>query len=203
MLVIAIAIGSIRIAVPQKSTNEPDEQHQGNNNSHDHIPDLIAEVHKNRNNVSDRSMYTLPEASERVESKGLGGSLSIVVDTFDESVRRNLASSMGYDLLTNGSDLEKLDYYYECVAEFGINHIIVIGEMLYGLLFLDCYGRVFQWENMEQVLWPMGDSLEDSKSHEDLVVWTVEDGVVYEESKGMFTGIVIFYFKINTIISWL
>ncbi|CAB4420119.1 unnamed protein product [Rhizophagus irregularis] len=45
-----------------------------------------------------------------------------------------------------------------------------------------CYGRVFQWENMEQVLWPVGDSLEDVKSHEDLVVWTVEDGVVYEES---------------------
>ncbi|CAB4480474.1 unnamed protein product [Rhizophagus irregularis] len=45
-----------------------------------------------------------------------------------------------------------------------------------------CYGRVFQWENMEQVLWPVGDSLEDVKSHEDLVVWTVEDGIVYEES---------------------
>ncbi|PKY48668.1 hypothetical protein RhiirA4_404636, partial [Rhizophagus irregularis] len=36
---------------------------------------------------------------------------------------------------------------------------------------------------MEQVLWPVGDSLEDMKPYKDLVIWTVEDGVVYEESK--------------------
>ncbi|RGB40465.1 hypothetical protein C1646_687788 [Rhizophagus diaphanus] len=130
------------------------------------------------------SMSILREASGRVESNGLGGSSYMLVDTFvDESVRRNIASSIRCDLPANSCDPEMLNHYYECVAEFGFNHIIVIGEMLYGLLFLDCYGRVFQWENMEQVLWPMGDSLEDSKSHEDLVVWTVEDGVVYEESK--------------------
>ncbi|RGB43343.1 hypothetical protein C1646_749915 [Rhizophagus diaphanus] len=135
-----------------------------------------------RHDVSERTMCMVPKGSERVESKGLGYDLSMVVDTFvDESVRRNLASSIWCDLSINSSDPEKLSYYYECVAEFGFNHIIVIGEMLYGLLFLDCYGRVFQWENMEQVLWPVGDSLENTKSHEDLVIWTVEDGVVYEK----------------------
>ncbi|PKK60514.1 hypothetical protein RhiirC2_761719 [Rhizophagus irregularis] len=36
---------------------------------------------------------------------------------------------------------------------------------------------------MEQVLWPVGNSLEDMIPYEDLVIWTVEDGVVYEESK--------------------
>ncbi|PKK59503.1 hypothetical protein RhiirC2_762618, partial [Rhizophagus irregularis] len=36
---------------------------------------------------------------------------------------------------------------------------------------------------MEQVLWPVGDSLEDMKPYKDLVVWTVEDGIVYEISK--------------------
>ncbi|CAG8557119.1 1188_t:CDS:2 [Paraglomus brasilianum] len=139
-------------------------------------------IHRHRNNDSEETMHIMPEASERDGSKGLGGSLSMVVDTFvDESVRRNLASSIWCEL--DGSDLERLGYYYECVAEFGFNHIIAIGEMLYGLLFLDCYGRVFQWEDMEQVIWPMGNSLEESKSHEELVIWTVEDGVAYEESK--------------------
>ncbi|PKY47591.1 hypothetical protein RhiirA4_462853 [Rhizophagus irregularis] len=144
---------------------------------------FVHAMYRYGNDVSERSMFMVPEASGRVGSKGLGRNLSMVVDTFvDEFVRRNIASSICCDLPTNSSDPEKLGYYYECVAEFGFNHIIVIGEMLYGLLFLDCYGRVFQWENMEQVLWPVGDSLEDVKSHEDLVVWTVEDGVVYEES---------------------
>jgi hypothetical protein len=32
-------------------------------------------------------------------------------------------------------------FYTECIAEFGFEHIIVIGEMDYGLLFLDCYGN--------------------------------------------------------------
>ncbi|RIA99381.1 hypothetical protein C1645_811635 [Glomus cerebriforme] len=144
----------------------------------------VLAMHRYRNNISKKSIYIMPEASKQVESKGLSGSLSMVVDTFvDESIRHNLASSIWCDLPTNSSDPKKLGYYYECVAEFGFNHIIVIGEMLYGLLFIDCYGRVFQWENMEQVLWPVGNSLEDVKSHEDLVVWTVEDDIVYEDSR--------------------
>ncbi|CAB4384407.1 unnamed protein product [Rhizophagus irregularis] len=157
----------------------------------------VLALHSNENDVSERSMCILPTASERVGSEGLGDSLYMVVDTFvDESVRRNLASYILCDLPTNSADPDKLGCYYKCVAEFGFNHIIVIGEMLYGLLFIDCYRRVFQWEDMEQVLWPVGDSLEDMKPYKDLVVWTVEDGIVYEISKGMSTGIVIFCLKL-------
>uniref|UniRef100_U9TCX8 Uncharacterized protein n=1 Tax=Rhizophagus irregularis (strain DAOM 181602 / DAOM 197198 / MUCL 43194) TaxID=747089 RepID=U9TCX8_RHIID len=143
------------------------------------IEEQICNQHEN-----EKSICILPTASEQVGLEGLNGSLYMVVDTFvDESVRRNLASSILCDLPTNSADPEKLGCYYKCIAEFGFNHIIVIGEMLYGLLFIDCYGRVFQWEDMEQVLWPVGDSLEDMKPYKDLVIWTVEDGVVYEESK--------------------
>ncbi|CAB4425129.1 unnamed protein product [Rhizophagus irregularis] len=144
----------------------------------------VLAMHSNENNVSKRSICILPTASEQVGLERLNSSLYMVVDTFvDESVRRNLASSILCDLPTNSADPEKLGCYYKCIAEFGFNHIIVIGEMLYGLFFIDCYGRVFQWEDMEQVLWPVGDSLEDMKPYKDLVIWTVEDGVVYEESK--------------------
>ncbi|PKC01776.1 hypothetical protein RhiirA5_381473 [Rhizophagus irregularis] len=148
------------------------------------ICNYVLAMHSNENNVCKRSICILPTASEQVGLEGLNGSLYMVVDTFvDESVCRNLASSILCDLPTNSADPEKLGCYYKCIAEFGFNHIIVIGEMLYGLLFIDCYGRVFQWEDMEQVLWPVGDSLEDMKPYKDLVIWTVEDGVVYEESK--------------------
>jgi hypothetical protein len=164
----------------------------------------VLPIHRNENNARDETMCILQKTSGRVESKGLGDDSScMIVDTFvDESVRRNLASSISYDLPTNSADPEKLGCYYRCVAKFGFNHIIVIGGLSCGLLFIDCYGRVFQWEDMEQVLWPVGNSLEDMIPYEDLVIWTVEDGVVYEESKGMSIGIVV-YFKINTVISWL
>lgn len=82
----------------------------------------------------------MPEASGLVGSKGLGGSLLMIVDTFvSESVRCNIASSIRYDLDINGADPERLDNFYECVVEFGFDHIIVIGEIVYGMLFLDCY----------------------------------------------------------------
>ncbi|GES80607.1 hypothetical protein GLOIN_2v1883854 [Rhizophagus clarus] len=43
------------------------------------------------------------------------------------------------------------------------NHIIIIGECYAGLLFLDCYGRVFEWNNsMCGILWPLGDYLNEA-----------------------------------------
>ncbi|RGB22004.1 hypothetical protein C1646_776842 [Rhizophagus diaphanus] len=145
----------------------------------------VLPIHRNENNARDETMCILQKTSRRVESKGLGDDSScMIVDTFvDESVHRNLASSISYDLPTNSTDPEKLGCYYRCVTKFGFNHIIVIGGLSCGLLFIDCYKRVFQWEDMEQVLWPVGNSLEDMIPYEDLVIWTVEDGVVYEESK--------------------
>lgn len=164
----------------------------------------VLAIHKNENDACNRTMCILQKTSGQVESKELGDDSScMIVDTFvDKSVCHNLASSILYDLPTNSADPEKLGCYYRCVAKFGFNYIIVIGGLSCGLLFIDCYGRVFQWEDMEQVLWPVGNSLDDMIPYEDLVIWTVEDGVVYEESKGMSIGIVV-YFKINSIISWL
>ena len=82
--------------------------------------------YRNTNGDNEKSMHILPEASGRVRSKRLGGSLPMLVDTFeDESIRRNIASSIRCDLPTNSCDPEKLIYNYEYIAEFGFNHIIV------------------------------------------------------------------------------
>jgi hypothetical protein len=84
-------------------------------------------MYGDNNNVSERSIHIILEASGRVGSKGLGSSLFIVVDTFiDKSVRHNIASSIWCNLPTNSRDLEKLDHDYEFVTEFEFNRILDI-----------------------------------------------------------------------------
>ena len=54
----------------------------------------------------------------------------------------------------------------------------------YWIIFLDCFGRVFQWDDKSVKLWPLGDSPEEVAKHpikgEDQLAWFVMDGVVYE-----------------------
>ncbi|CAB4488335.1 hypothetical protein RhiirA5_366719 [Rhizophagus irregularis] len=69
------------------------------------------------------------------------------------------------------------------VRNFGFNHIILIGKREYGIMFLDCYGRVFELDRMSDALWPLGNSLEEAatKPWTGEVAWDVdEDGVVFE-----------------------
>ena len=51
MQIVCIAKIFIRIAFVNKRKYKPDEKHQWNYNGHDHIPYLITQVHKDRNNV--------------------------------------------------------------------------------------------------------------------------------------------------------
>ncbi|CAB5134836.1 unnamed protein product [Rhizophagus irregularis] len=59
------------------------------------------------------------------------------------------------------SDPRELIYYINRVAEFGFNHIIIVGETEYGMIFIDCYGRVFMWDDESPMLWPLGNSPEE------------------------------------------
>ena len=52
---------------------------------------------------------------------------------------------------------EGLIYYIEEVKRFGFDHIIIIGELHYGMLFLDCFGRVFNLDSMTDQLLFLGD----------------------------------------------
>jgi len=121
-------------------------------------------------------------SGNNVPKQSCGGTL-IVVDTFaNEQVRRRVASTYGYELPVDSRDPIKLDCYIKHVAEFGFNHIIIIGELNYGMVFMDCFGRVFQWEDMLQMLWPLYNySSNKADIRNNKFAWFVEnDGVVYE-----------------------
>ena len=101
----------------------------------------------------------------------------MVIDTFvNEQDRRKIALSFGYDLSydsCNPKELIEVTNYMERVAEFNFNHIIVIGEIDYGMIFIDCYGRLFHWEAMAQRLYPY--------ESDDGLPWFVDDdGSVYK-----------------------
>lgn len=104
----------------------------------------------------------------------------ILVDTFEKSVRSQIATFMSCEALTN-TDPKELAYYIANVAELGFDHIIYIGEAEYGMLFLDCYSRVFLWEDSCQMVYPLGDSPEEVPKHpiED-IGWFLENGTVCE-----------------------
>ncbi|GBC52367.2 hypothetical protein GLOIN_2v1785628 [Rhizophagus irregularis DAOM 181602=DAOM 197198] len=123
-------------------------------------------------------------SSERVNKKTSYCNDLILVDIFEDKSR--IATLINnYEVLNNdGIDPKELIYYIKIVAEFGFDHIIIIGEIEFGLLFLDCYGRVFLWEDQGQMLWPLGNSPEDVSKCEikgvDQVRWFVVNGIVYK-----------------------
>jgi hypothetical protein len=96
-------------------------------------------------------------------SNNLPNSL-ILVDTFEKSVRSQIATFIGCKVNTN-SDPKELVYYIANVAELGFNHIIIFRETDYGMIFLDCFGRVFIWEDTCQMAYLLGYSLEEAQKH--------------------------------------
>ncbi|RIA83463.1 hypothetical protein C1645_833798 [Glomus cerebriforme] len=104
----------------------------------------------------------------------------ILVDVFEDN--SHIATLINYEVLD--SDLKELIYHIKCVANFGFDHIIIIGETDYGMIFLDCYGRVFLWENESQMLWPLGNSPEEASKRLvkeiDQLRWFEDNGTVYE-----------------------
>ncbi|RIB18534.1 hypothetical protein C2G38_2036830 [Gigaspora rosea] len=113
----------------------------------------------------------------------------MVVDTYaNDSDRRKIASFIGCELPSDSGDPKGLELYMMWVAKFGFNHIIIIGEIDYGMIFLDCYGRVFLWEDMSQMLWPMGNSLKEARLNDgkDNLYWIVlNDGTVEEFERSL------------------
>ncbi|CAB5361342.1 hypothetical protein RhiirA1_427267 [Rhizophagus irregularis] len=111
-----------------------------------------------------------------VSPQGCSDSLMVVETFVREQDRRRMALTFGYDLPFGSRDPKKLfelTDYMERVAEFGFNHIIVIGEVDYGMVFMDCYGRLFHWEDACQILWP--------RESDDGLPWFVDDdGNVYK-----------------------
>src|SRR4051794_31419893 len=89
-----------------------------------------------------------------------------------------VSSSIGLEIETK-VPLEDLIDYMESVKRYGFNHIIIIGELYCGMLFLDCYGCLFEWDEMRYLLLPLGDYLEKDFQLNPAVAWKTA-GFVFE-----------------------
>ena len=97
-------------------------------------------------------------------------SLMVVEKVKNKSDACRIAKSVSYKLVSE----EATDFtdYLKCIKRYGFDHIIIIGEHENGLLFLDCYGRVFDWDAMVALLRPLGENLD--KCDFTQLVWYVE-----------------------------
>ncbi|KAG9307474.1 hypothetical protein G9A89_017304 [Geosiphon pyriformis] len=114
---------------------------------------------------------------EKDGRQGCRKDLLMVFNTIaNESYRHHFASPIGCELSVKSNDPEMLIDYMQCIAEFGFDHIIFLGEMYYGMAFLDQYSRMFQLGRHIYILQPLGNSLEEAKltcEQDDRLIWFV------------------------------
>ncbi|RGB29581.1 hypothetical protein C1646_766469 [Rhizophagus diaphanus] len=108
---------------------------------------------------------------------------SMLVDKFEDISR--IATLLKFEILDE--DPKELTYYITCIAKFYFDHIIIIGETNCGVIFLDCYGRVFLWDDENLLLWPLGNSPEEASKYtikgKNRLGWFVKNGIVYDYIK--------------------
>jgi hypothetical protein len=142
----------------------------------------------NKNHKSDgqTSMHQVQENSRLYESKSqkFNNSRIVVEKVADDFAHK--AAALVHLTLDDGDPMEYIDE----VKEFGFDHIIIIGNRYCGVLFLDCFGRVFELDMMSGVLWALGNSLEEASVidiSKGRVAWGVnEDGTIEEFVVGKF-----------------
>ncbi|CAG8625766.1 4278_t:CDS:1, partial [Paraglomus occultum] len=121
-------------------------------------------------------VHQVPAGSRQDEPHGrCKNDLMVVEKIKNESDARRIAKSILYELIKKESDVTD---YLECIQRFGFNHIIIIGEHKNGLLFLDCYGRVFYWDAMVGLLRPLGKNLDECFLTQ--LVWNEYDRIITE-----------------------
>ncbi|CAG8511300.1 10437_t:CDS:2, partial [Acaulospora morrowiae] len=108
-------------------------------------------------------------------------SFIIVKMVANKSDRKRVAESL--DCYIENRNPTTYKCYLEVVKMYGFDHIILIGDCYEGILFLDCYGHVFEWGSMLGVLWSLGDywGVVSKEYLARCVIWGVEfDGTVTE-----------------------
>jgi hypothetical protein len=132
------------------------------------------------------SVYKVSEGNGLHESSHAHNSSFMLVEKIkNECDRHRVATSVMLNLSSKESELTELELteseltqYLEGIKEFGFNHIIIVGERDYGVFFLDCYGRMFDWDSINSLLWPLGNYLENKPKR---VAWAVElNGTITE-----------------------
>ncbi|CAG8847440.1 3662_t:CDS:2, partial [Gigaspora margarita] len=110
----------------------------------------------------------------------------IIVEQISESDGSCAATSLHLKLQTEDpkkNSMKELQCYIKKIKQFGFNHIIIIGKRYCGMLFMDCFGRVFYWDSANDVLWLLGDYFEiiskDESEEYGRIAWGVlDDGTV-------------------------
>ena len=139
-------------------------------------------------------MHNVPEGGGLYESCRNRNSSPMAIEVIANEYERKLFASYvnhgpcevsNLNCIKTGSDL---DFYVTTVQEYGFNHIILVGKRDFGIIFLDCYGRVFLWCDEYLMLFPLGNSPEEaSKSknsiEEEELAWFVKNRNVYEYIK--------------------
>ncbi|CAG8441049.1 17420_t:CDS:2 [Acaulospora morrowiae] len=108
--------------------------------------------------------------------------LMIVEKIVSESDRLRVTSFIGIKIQSEAQP-DNLKNYMAQVKRYGFDHIIIIGKLYCGILFLDCYGRIFEWDPMDLLLWPLGDYFKGvvNKFNTNRVAWGMaNDGSVFE-----------------------
>lgn len=108
-----------------------------------------------------RTMYQVPVCNRTDGSPSRGSGTLMLVDKFEDISR--IATLFKLKILD--SDPKELTYYIRSIAKFYFDHIIIIGETNCGIIFLDCYDRVFLWDDENLLLWPLGNSPEEASKY--------------------------------------
>lgn len=117
-------------------------------------------------NECDTSLCQVFPSDEFDDGHGYRNNLPITIDTIMKPNRCYIANSLGYKIYDKDQEdyikyiKEELNCYIEEVLEYGFDHIIIIGQQNCGILFLDCFGRVFNLDGMSSTLVFHGDYLE-------------------------------------------
>lgn len=109
----------------------------------------------------------------------------------NESDRIRIATFLGIKIQSEDLQINRIRSYLMEIAYCGFNHIIIIGKTYCGLLFLDCYERVFRWDSQNGILVFMGDFFKEKPCE---ILWGVlEDGTVWELESGNYTYFALFF----------
>ncbi|KAF0392179.1 hypothetical protein F8M41_010576 [Gigaspora margarita] len=122
----------------------------------------------------------------RLDIKTSRNNSPIIVEQISESDGSRAATSLHLKLQTEDpkeNSMKELQCYTKEIKQFGFNHIIIIGKRYCGMLFMDCFGRVFDWDSANDVLWLLGDYFEitskDESEEYGRIAWGVlDDGTV-------------------------
>ncbi|GES79534.1 hypothetical protein GLOIN_2v1471870 [Rhizophagus clarus] len=138
-------------------------------------------IHPNDNpNGTDTSSMSSVQGNNKFDLSCNNSSL-VVEMIANKSDSDRVAASLHLKIESIDLRVDGISSYLMEIAMCGFNHIIIIGEIHCGLLFLDCYERVFMWDSLVGIFLFCGNFFEALFEKPCEVPWAVSlDGTVWE-----------------------